>query len=232
MDAITEIPTRRFDIAPHFDANPDATGKSYTRWGGFVGGDIQTFDPAFFGMSGREAKNIEPQERLLLETAWETFEWAGIVPKHQAQTGVYVGISSSEYPQVGGVDNEAINAYSVLGTAHSAVDGFLIGLVLRVQTFPLITLAHRPWWDCTACQGLRNGDCDKALAGGVNLRFQNLALFISRVSVPCHPRAVVIPSRLRPMVCAGRSLWSGVDQTAFRCQTDGDKVLAVIRGTA
>ncbi len=64
-DVVTEIPNSRFDIEPIFDANPEAIGKSYTRWGGFVG-DVDGFDAAFFGMSPKEAKSIDPQERLIL----------------------------------------------------------------------------------------------------------------------------------------------------------------------
>lgn len=237
VDAITEVPTQRFDMAPHFDENPEALGKSYTRWGGFVGGDIQTFDPAFFGMSGREAKNIEPQERLLLETAWEVFERAGIVPETLvgSQTGVYVGISSSEYLQVGGVDNEAINAYSVLGTAHSAVVGRIsYWLGLEGPNFPIDTACSSSLVGLhVACQGLRSGDCDMALAGGVNLLLSEFGfVYFSRLGAMsptgrCHTFSSKADGYVRGEAC-GLILLKRLSDA----KRDGDEILAVVRGTA
>ncbi len=79
VDAIREVPEDRFDIDEFYDPDPDAAGKTYTRFGGFLDG-IDGFDPEFFGISPREAVWIEPQQRLMLETVWEGLERAGYAP--------------------------------------------------------------------------------------------------------------------------------------------------------
>ena len=84
--AISEVPRDRWDLDEYFDADPDAPGKMYTRWGAFLS-QIDQFDPGFFGISPLEARAMDPQHRLLLEVAWETLESAGYAPG--AQQGVH-----------------------------------------------------------------------------------------------------------------------------------------------
>ncbi len=97
-DAVGEIPEDRWDVAGHFHPDPAKPGRMYTRAGGFIA-DIDKFDAGFFGISPREARRIDPQQRILLELTWEALESAGIVPAGLAgsQTGVFVGISVSDY---------------------------------------------------------------------------------------------------------------------------------------
>ena len=98
VDAVTEVPRDRWDADAFFDPDPDATGKSYTRWGGFLS-QVDGFDASFFGISPREAASLDPQQRLLLEVTWEALEHAGIAPSAIAgsKTAVHVGISSIDY---------------------------------------------------------------------------------------------------------------------------------------
>ena len=144
------------------------------------------FDAGFFGISPNEARSIDPQERLLLETSWEVFERIGIVPEslNGSNTGVYVGISANEYLNVGQVDALGLDAYSVLGTVHSAVVGRLsYWLGLQGPNFPVDTACSSSLVSLhLAAQGLRNGDCDLALAGGVNLLLQEYGfVYFSRL---------------------------------------------------
>jgi acyl transferase domain-containing protein len=97
-DAITEVPPERWKINDWFDADPDATGKIYSRWGGFLD-RVQEFDGDFFGIGPREAAAMDPQQRIFLELAWEALEDAGQSSDwiRGSRTGVFAGVSGSDY---------------------------------------------------------------------------------------------------------------------------------------
>jgi acyl transferase domain-containing protein/NADPH:quinone reductase-like Zn-dependent oxidoreductase/acyl carrier protein/SAM-dependent methyltransferase len=174
VDAISEIPQDRWDLARYYDADPAAEGKMYVRHGGFLG-DVSRFDAAFFGISPREAVSLDPQQRLLLEVAWEALENAGVAPEtvmgHRG--GVFVGISSADYAMLHAktIDPANVDAYFGTGNALSTAAGrlsYTLGLqgpCLSVDTACSSSLvaAH------LACQSLRAGECELALVGGVNL---------------------------------------------------------------
>lgn len=128
IDAVTEVPPDRWDIDAIYDPDPDAVGKSYTRWGGFLD-EVDRFDAPFFGISPREATSLDPQQRLLLETTWEALEHAAIAPATMAgsRTAVYVGISAhdyaSEFAERAGMVHA--DAYTASGNAHSMASGRL-----------------------------------------------------------------------------------------------------------
>src|ERR1700745_405259 len=97
-DLITEIPSDRWDVDEFYDPEPGVPGRCVSRWGAFLD-DVSGFDAAFFGISEQEATSIDPQHRLLLETAWEAVEHAGVVPQSLAgsKTGVFTGLSHYDY---------------------------------------------------------------------------------------------------------------------------------------
>src|SRR3984957_10520808 len=97
-DLVTEIPADRWDADEYYDPEPGVRGRSVSRWGGFLD-DIAGFDSEFFGIAEREATAIDPQHRLLLETAWEAVEHAGMAPKSLAGslTSVFVGLAHDDY---------------------------------------------------------------------------------------------------------------------------------------
>ena len=97
-DAVSEVPEDRWDVDEFFDPDPDAPGKVVTRRAGFVD-DVTGFDAPFFGMSAREVRSMDPQHRLLLETAWRAVEHSGTAPTALANTntGVFIGLSTHDY---------------------------------------------------------------------------------------------------------------------------------------
>jgi acyl transferase domain-containing protein/acyl carrier protein len=238
IDAIREVPRERWDIDAYFDPDPQAPGKTYTRWGGFLD-RIEDFDASFFGISPREAAGMDPQQRLLLEVAWEALEDAGIAPPSLAgsQTGVFVGLATDDFTQVqlrcG--DTRAIDAYSFTGTAYSVAGGRLSShLGLRGPNLSIDTACSSSLVAAhVACQSLRSGESDLALVGGVNVMLS--------------PELFVYFSKLRAMAKDGRckTFDAGADGYArgegcgvivLRRRSDaeacGDRVLALIRGSA
>src|SRR3984885_6569212 len=121
-EAVGEVPADRWNVERFYDAEPGLVGKSIARRGGFIEG-IDQFDPQFFGISPREAPYVDPQHRLLLETAWEAIEDAGLVLdfEHGTDIGVFVGISHNDYQgiQSTAFDHSGIGPHSPTGCAHS-----------------------------------------------------------------------------------------------------------------
>ena len=237
VDAVTEVPPERWAIDDYYDADPDAVGKMNTRWGGFVGA-VDGFDPHFFGISPREARSMDPQQRLLLEVAWEALEHAGIAADRieGSRTGVFVGLSAGDYFQMlrdGGI--ERFDAYTASGIAHSIASGRLSyvlgarGPSLSVDTACSSSLMaiHE------AVQSLRRGECDTALAGGVNLILTpDVSVALSRAHMMAPDgRCKAFDARADGFV---RSEGCGVLvlKRLSDAQEAGDSIVAVIRGSA
>ncbi|MGI8604885.1 MAG: SDR family NAD(P)-dependent oxidoreductase [Verrucomicrobiales bacterium] len=173
-DAVSEVPADRWNIERFYDAEPGLAGKSIARRGGFVDG-IDQFDPQFFGISPREAPYVDPQHRLLLETAWEAIEDAGLVLDLEKGTdiGVFVGISHNDYQgiQHSATDRAGISAHSPTGSAHSiAANRISYCFNLRGPSIAMdtacssaLTAVH------VACEHILAGRCKAAMAGGVTV---------------------------------------------------------------
>src|SRR5262249_23045017 len=156
----------RWNVDAVFDPRVGAEGRTYSRWGGFVG-DVDRFDPGFFGINPLEARTCDPQQRLLLETTWEVVERAGLTPSDLggSSTGVCVGICGNDYQVAVQGGHEAINAYSMLGVDHGLISGRIsYWLGLRGPNVPVDTSCSSSAVAMhLACQSLRNGECDMAL---------------------------------------------------------------------
>lgn len=171
-DAVTEIPAERWSLDELYDPDPDAPGRMITRHGAFVD-HVEHFDAEFFGISPREAESMDPQQRVLLETAWHALEDAGVAPAslQGSRTGVFLGICNSDYGRALFAHRERIDPYFSPGSALSVAAGrisYLLGLqgpAVSVDTACSSSLVALH----LAMQSLRSGECDLALAGGVNL---------------------------------------------------------------
>lgn len=236
VDAIRDVPAERWKIDDYFAPQPNTPGKLYNRGGGFLD-HVDQFDPQFFGISPREAVKMDPQQRLLLEVMWETFENAGIVPDSLAgsNTGVFIGISNNDYSLVQDGDLTQIDAYTGTGNAFSISANRISYLLdLRGPSLALDTACSSSLVSVhLACQSLRTGESDLALAGGVNLILSPAATIIfsqaALMSATSHCRAfdAAADGYVRSEGCGLVVLKRLSD-----AEKDGDRILAIIQGSA
>src|SRR5271169_355103 len=176
VSGIVRVPPERWDADAFYSDDHTRPGTICNREGGFLTSwRPDEFDAEFFGISPREAVGMDPQQRVLLEVSWEALESAGIDPfsVYQSSTGVYIGISSHDYAQLqlraGGI--EKIDPHFASGAAQSVAAGrisYVLGLngpSLAIDTACSSSLVAVH----LACEALRRGECNAALAGGVNL---------------------------------------------------------------
>jgi 3-oxoacyl-(acyl-carrier-protein) synthase/NAD(P)-dependent dehydrogenase (short-subunit alcohol dehydrogenase family)/acyl carrier protein len=174
VDAVGPIPPGRWDVDHYYDPDPGAPGKMYCRHGSFIDA-IDGFDARLFGISPREAASMDPQQRVLLETAWAAIHDAGLDREklYGSPTGVYLGISTSDYAalQLALGSPARIDPYYVSGTVLSVAAGrlsYALGLkgpsmALDTACSSSLVAVHQ------ACEALRRRECNLALTGGVGL---------------------------------------------------------------
>jgi acyl transferase domain-containing protein/SAM-dependent methyltransferase len=235
-DCVAEVPAGRWDWRPYYDPDPDAPGKTYTAQGGFLR-DADRFDARFFRISPREADDMDPQERLFLETAWHCVEQAGYDPlnlgKEQA-VGVFVGVMNANYSQLAaeawqpGQRTGTRTAYwSIANRVSFCLDYRGPSLAVDTACSSSLTAIH------LACHSLLRGECAVAVAGGVNLIL--------------HPAHLVCLADLRMLSPGGRCRSFGAGADGFvdgegvgavllkplrRALADGDAILGVVKGSA
>ncbi len=236
VDAVTEMPEDRFDLATFYDPRPATPGKVSTRFGGFLK-DIDKFDPYSFGISPREATYMDPQQRLLLEIAWEAFADAGLPlsPLVGSDTGVFVGLWLSDFESRLFETPDQIDFYMTTGSGRYAGAGrlsYLFGLQgpsIAIDTACSSSLVSVH----LACQSLRQGECSLALAGGANTILQ--------------PHITIAYSQSKMMAADGHCKFGDVGADGYvrsegaglvvlkrltDALADGDRIYAVIQGSS
>jgi acyl transferase domain-containing protein/acyl carrier protein len=169
---ITRVPESRWNGDAHYSKDRAQAGKLVSREGGFVEG-MELFEPAFFGISDIEAPYIDPQQRLLLEVTWEAFERAGLVMEdfRGQHVGVFIGCFTADYLHIQFADTYQVGAY----TATGAMGTMVAARISHTFDFrgPSMTVdtACSSSLHCVhlACESLRAGDSDVAIAGGSQL---------------------------------------------------------------
>ncbi|MCC7186671.1 MAG: aminotransferase class III-fold pyridoxal phosphate-dependent enzyme, partial [Acidobacteria bacterium] len=229
VDAVRPFPAHRWRDVPPFSADTDEPGTIATRMGGFLD-HIDHFDADFFRLSAREASSLDPQHRLLLQVAWDALEDAGAVYARSAgaRVGVFAGVSASDYAR----RLTTPDAYYATGNALNAAPGrisYLFGF--RGPSIAIDTACSSSLVAIRlACQSLRAGECDAALAGGVNL-------ILSMETTQSLSRAKVLSpeGRCRAFDAAadGMARAEGCGLVMLKplskAREDGDRIYAVIR---
>ncbi|MDB9517354.1 SDR family NAD(P)-dependent oxidoreductase [Roseofilum reptotaenium CS-1145] len=236
QDAVREIPLERWDIESYYDPNPETPGKMYIRHAALVE-QVDQFDPQFFGISGKEAHSLDPQQRFILEVTWEALERAGINPQdlENTQTGVFMGIGQNDYANLGLSQVEKISPYDATGNGFCFAAGrlsYFLGLqgpsmAIDTACSSSLVAIHE------ACQSLRQGESNLALAGGVQLILSpQVTTALSKL------KALSPDGKCKTFDAAadgyGRGEGCGIMvlKRLSDALKDGDNIQAVIRGSA
>ncbi|MFB8003475.1 type I polyketide synthase [Nocardia sp. NPDC056000] len=236
-DGVVDVPPDRWDYRRYYDPEPRTPGRSYTKRAAFMTTDPWEFDPDFFGISVREATVLDPQQRLMLEVTWEALDDAGIARRASGgSVGVYVGgfvVDQSVIGVVGpalfhtDMHTPASASYTMLSN-RIAYALNLIGPALTVDTACSSSLVAFH----LACQALNNGDCDVALAGGVNVMLQPETFVLM-----CKGGFLAADGRCKSFDAAadGYGRGEGAGMVALKrlddAVRDGDRIYAVVKAT-
>ncbi|PRC41441.1 polyketide synthase, partial [Mycobacterium sp. ITM-2017-0098] len=235
-DLVTEVPRERWDSDEYYDAEPGVPGRTASKWGAFLD-DVAGFDADFFGIEDRAAAALDPQHRLLLETSWESIEHAGLDPRSLAdsRTGVFVGLTHIDYQLVNAESDAMAGPYGYEGNTLGMASGriaYTLGLrgpALTVDTEGSsgLTAVH------TGCRSLHEGESDLALAGGAFIMLEPRKFVAGTAQGHLSPtgRCHAFDAAADGYV-TGEAVAVVLLKRLADAQRDGDRILAVVRGTA
>ncbi|WP_146662603.1 beta-ketoacyl synthase N-terminal-like domain-containing protein, partial [Enhygromyxa salina] len=235
-DCVAQIPRERWDLQTWYDPDPQRDDTTYCQWGGVLD-EVDRFDPAFFDMTRREAELCEPQQRLFLETSWHALEHAGYASRERGpgrRYGVFVGASSGDYVDILDQAGSKRAPQAMIGNESSVIAGRIAyaldltgpAIVVNTACSASLVAIH------LACESLRAGSCELALAGGV---------FVSLT-----PAFFVLASNAHMLSPTGRCRSFANDADGFvpgegvgvvvlkplaAAQRDGDRIYGIIRAS-
>jgi polyketide synthase PksN len=233
---VTEIPRDRW-VWEDYDGNPvKEVNKSNSRWGGFMK-EVDKFDPLFFGITPREAEMMDPQQRLFIETVCSAIEDSGhkVSDLSGTKTGVFVGVSSSDYIDVLAENQSALDGYSASGNSHSILANRVSYLLnLRGPSAPIDTACssslialHR------AVESIHTGSSDMAIVGGVQVMLTPVAhISLSAAGMLSTDGKCKTFSKDANGYVRGEGSGAILIKPLAQAEADGNPIYAVIRGTA
>ena len=235
-DLVTEIPSDRWDWKAYHGDPMEEPDKTNVHHGGFMF-EVDKFDAPFFGISRREAELMDPQQRLFLQTVWHTIGNAGYKPADLSgsKTGLYVGVGSTDYHFLFHQHQVEVEPYSLTGVFHTILANRISYLLnIHGPSEPLDTACSSSLAAIDrAVHGIWSGQCEAAIAGGVN--------------VLCHPREVIALSKAGMLSPDGKCKTFDAAANGYvrgegvgalylkplsRAVADGDTIHALIRSTA
>ncbi|OMG70607.1 beta-ketoacyl synthase N-terminal-like domain-containing protein, partial [Burkholderia ubonensis] len=232
-DCVTEVPADRWDMTRWYDPRPGQLGKSASKWGGFIDG-VDQFDALFFNISPRDARALDPQARLFLQTAWTLLERAGYTrdtlrQRHQGRVGVYVGATALPGQPADDGEKEIAGLSSASAIANRVSHFFNFeGPSIAIDTMcsSAMMALH------LACSEIQRGACELAVAGGVCLllspqKYVGMSQARLLGSGPCG-RSFTDSDGYQPAETVGAVLLKPLS----RALADGDPILAVVKGSA
>ena len=236
VDGIGPVPPDRWDMGAWYDPDPSAPGKMFTLQAGFLG-SVDRFDASFFEISPREAAQVDPQQRLALELAWEALEDAGVPARSLAgcRVGVYMGAIWRDYAELAAAHPEGLTLHSGPGQALDVIANrisYVLGLMGPSLTVDTACSSSLVAVHLAAC-ALRSGECELALAGGVSLM-----LSPATTVALCKLGALAPDGRCKTFSARadgfGRGEGGGVAvlKLLSAALRDGDPIYAVVRGSA
>ncbi|PTY28515.1 hypothetical protein XAP3CFBP6996_022485, partial [Xanthomonas citri pv. fuscans CFBP 6996] len=228
-DAVTEIPRDRFDWTAYVGEDAPAGRRMTGRWMGACPG-IGEFDAAFFDISPREALGMDPRQRLLMQEAWNALENAayGDRQREHSRTGVFVGVEQGEYQQIAGSQGTLTSNHDAILASRLSYFLNLRGPAMAINTSCSsgLVAAHQ------ACQSLRAGDCDTAIAAAVNLMLTPHAWWgMSQAGMLSEDGRCRAFDRRANGLVPGEAVVAVVLKRLSRAQADGDPIHAVIVGS-
>ncbi|MUG91826.1 amino acid adenylation domain-containing protein [Scytonema sp. UIC 10036] len=235
-DWIVEVPPSRWDWKTYYGDPMTEDNKTKSKWGGFMT-EVDTFDASFFGISPHEARLMDPQQRFFLQAVWKTVENAGLQMSALAgtKTGVFVGVANTDYGDLLKQNAPTVEAHTSTGTCPSVLANRISYLFdLRGPSLPVDTACSSSLVAVNyAVEAIRNGSCDMAIAGGVNIILTpHFTLSFSKSGMLSEDgRCKTFDSRADGYA-RGEGVGAILLKPLKQAQADGDIIHAVIRSTA